>query len=79
VDSLSSPQLSKGRTASGHNPGGSPVESADLLYEYFPLSLDDFLDPVDAVYRPHVVHHIRTGEENPRPVRGGTKRYFVPD
>ncbi|EJT77086.1 transcriptional regulator PacG/VIB-1 [Gaeumannomyces tritici R3-111a-1] len=79
VDSLSSPQLGKRRTASGHNPGGSPVESADLLYEYFPLSLDDFLDPVDAVYRPHVVHHIRTVEENPRPVRGGTKRYFVPD
>ncbi|KAL1301871.1 hypothetical protein AAFC00_006053 [Neodothiora populina] len=38
----------------------SPDESADLLYEYFPLSLDDWMPPVDAVYRPHVVHHIKT-------------------
>jgi hypothetical protein len=38
----------------------SPDESADLLYEYFPLSLDDWLPPVDAVYRPHVVHHVKT-------------------
>jgi hypothetical protein len=30
-------------------------ESADLLYEYFPLGLDDWMPPVDAVYRPHVV------------------------
>lgn len=37
----------------------SPDESADLLYEYFPLSLDDWMPPVDAVYRPHVVHHIK--------------------
>jgi hypothetical protein len=22
--------------------GGSPIENADLLYEYFPLSLDDW-------------------------------------
>lgn len=33
----------------------SPDESADLLYEYFPLGLDDWMPPVDAVYRPHVV------------------------
>lgn len=37
----------------------SPDESADLLYEYFPLTLDDWMPPVDAVYRPHVVHHIK--------------------
>jgi hypothetical protein len=33
----------------------SPDESADQLYEYFPLGLDDWMPPVDAVYRPHVV------------------------
>lgn len=38
----------------------SPDESADLLYEYFPLSISDWSEPVDAVYRPHVVHHIGT-------------------
>ena len=37
----------------------SPDESADLLYEYFPLELDDWMPPVDAVYRPHVVHHTK--------------------
>ncbi|OQO14562.1 hypothetical protein B0A51_18413, partial [Rachicladosporium sp. CCFEE 5018] len=37
----------------------SPDESADLLYEYFPLGLDDWMPPVDAVYRPHVVHHVK--------------------
>ena len=38
----------------------TPNESdaaVDTLYEYFPLGLDDLLPPVDAVYRPHVVHH----------------------
>lgn len=34
----------------------SAGETADLLYEYFPLSVDDWQAPVDAVYRPHVVH-----------------------
>jgi hypothetical protein len=33
-------------------------ESADLLYEYFPLGLDDWMPPVDAVYRPHVVQSV---------------------
>ena len=37
----------------------SPDESADLLYEYFPLGMDDWMPPVDAVYRPHVVHHTK--------------------
>ncbi|EGP90494.1 uncharacterized protein MYCGRDRAFT_84654 [Zymoseptoria tritici IPO323] len=31
-----------------------PPPSADLLYEYFPLGLDDWMPPVEAVYRPHV-------------------------
>ena len=37
----------------------SPMETIDQLYEYFPLSLDDWMPPVDAIYRPHVVHHLK--------------------
>ncbi|KAL8715129.1 MAG: hypothetical protein Q9220_001086 [cf. Caloplaca sp. 1 TL-2023] len=66
----------------------SQVDSADLLYEYFPLGLDDWQPPVDAVYRPHVVHHIlgpqnggsANGERHGRPSLGGkSKRYFSED
>ncbi|KAG8205220.1 Transcriptional regulator vib-1 [Trichophyton interdigitale] len=32
-------------------------DRADVLYEYFPLALEEWQTPVDAVYRPHVVHH----------------------
>ncbi|THW58218.1 p53-like transcription factor [Aureobasidium pullulans] len=62
--------------------GSSPDESADLLYEYFPLSLDDWQPPVDAVYRPHVVHHINPMPENKvrdRLSRLKNKRYFSED
>lgn len=48
----------------------SPDESADLLYEYFPLGLDDWMPPVDAVYRPHVVHHTKLPSD-PREVGAG--------
>ncbi|KAL8725258.1 MAG: hypothetical protein Q9166_007460 [cf. Caloplaca sp. 2 TL-2023] len=61
-------------------------DSADLLYEYFPLGLDDWQPPVDAVYRPHVVHHMgphsgsTPGERHGRPSLGGrSKRYFSED
>ena len=55
----------------------SPIESADQLYEYFPLSLDDWMPPVDAIYRPHVVHHIRVPPEvKAQQVRAKPKRYF---
>lgn len=39
-----SPQFAKAMPASGggQNSNGSPLESADMLYEYFPLSLDDW-------------------------------------
>lgn len=37
------------------------ADPADTLYEYFPLSNNDYMPPVDAVYRPHVVHHIAAG------------------
>ncbi|KAF1352433.1 hypothetical protein BDV97DRAFT_397461 [Delphinella strobiligena] len=49
----------------------SPDESADLLYEYFPLTLDDWMPPVDAVYRPHVVHHIKPLVSGPDGTKGG--------
>ena len=39
----------------------SPEEgSTDQLDEYFPLGLDDWMPPVDAIYRPHIVHHTET-------------------
>lgn len=61
----------------------SPDESADLLYEYFPLGLDDWMPPVDAVYRPHVVHHTKlpTDPRDPKTHSRGSrnKRYFSED
>lgn len=39
---LASPQLGKAGLVLGPNAGSSPVEEADPLYEYFPLSLDDW-------------------------------------
>ncbi|USP73710.1 hypothetical protein yc1106_00984 [Curvularia clavata] len=56
----------------------SPDESADLLYEYFPLGLDDWMPPVDAVYRPHVVHHITPFPQEGKADAGRSrsKRYF---
>jgi len=59
---------------------GSPVENLELLYEYFPLSLDDWMPPVDAIYRPHVVHHtIVPPDLKAQQVRNKTKRYFSAD
>jgi hypothetical protein len=56
----------------------SPDESADLLYEYFPLGLDDWMPPVDAVYRPHVVHHIDLPQDpKERASKNKSKRYFT--
>ncbi|KAF2133269.1 acid phosphatase [Dothidotthia symphoricarpi CBS 119687] len=56
---------------------GSPDESADLLYEYFPLGLDDWMPPVDAVYRPHVVHHTNLPQDpKALSVKNKSKRYF---
>jgi len=31
--------------------------SMDLLYEYFPIGLEDYMPPVEIVYRPHNAHH----------------------
>lgn len=50
-DTISSPQFGKtlpsgsggcGFAANAANPDQSPLEAADMLYEYFPLSLDDW-------------------------------------
>ena len=58
-------------------------DSADLLYEYFPLSVDDWQPPVDAVYRPHVVHHMNISQAASAGGRAGllgrSKRYFSED
>lgn len=54
-----------------------PNESNDFLYEYFPLGLDDWQAPVDAVYRPHVVHHTNMPEMKFVASRGRSKRYFA--
>lgn len=54
-----------------------PNESSDFLYEYFPLGLDDWQAPVDAVYRPHVVHHTNMPEMKFVASRGRSKRYFA--
>lgn len=39
---LQSPQLGKSVPAIGQNMASSPIEEADPLYEYFPLSVDDW-------------------------------------
>lgn len=62
----------------------SSLDSTDLLYEYFPLGTDEWIDPVDAVYRPHVVHHISNlatgGTVGPHGATGAkNKRYFSED
>jgi acid phosphatase len=68
-------------------PYKTECEPADQLYEYFPLGLDDWMPPVDAVFRPHVVHHSGPLPANPRSPGGGgaggagggrhtSKRYF---
>lgn len=53
-----------------------PNDNADLLYEYFPLGLEDWQTPVDAVYRPHMVHHTVMPDAK-LTSRGRNKRYFA--
>lgn len=54
-----------------------PNENTDMLYEYFPLGLDDWQAPVDAVYRPHVVHHTNMPGIKFLTSRNRNKRYFA--
>ncbi|KAM3514805.1 hypothetical protein MY11210_001529 [Beauveria gryllotalpidicola] len=74
---LQSPKLGKSHPAIGQHAASSPTEEADPLYEYFPLSVDDWMPPVDAVYRPHVVHHTHEPLEAVEAKRGKAKRYFL--
>jgi hypothetical protein len=65
-------------SSSFHSSIPHPSESADLLYEYFPLSMDDWQVPVDAVYRPHVVHHTNMPSDSRfMAARGKSSRYFA--
>lgn len=75
---LQSPQLGKSHPAVGQNLVSSPIDEADPLYEYFPLTVDDWMPPVDAVYRPHVVHHTTINPEaKAQKAQGKSKRYFA--
>ncbi|OTA82233.1 hypothetical protein M434DRAFT_37218 [Hypoxylon sp. CO27-5] len=74
-DSLTSPKLH--RTSTSHGAAGSPIEEEEELYEYFPLSVDDWTPLVDTVYRPHIVHHIAVPQEiKAQQIRNKSKRYF---
>ena len=75
----------QGSYSGADNPSFDVNDSADLLYEYFPLGLDDWMPPVDAVYRPHVVHHTNLPPATPLSLgraktgfagSGKSKRYF---
>lgn len=58
----------------------SPGSGVDTLYEYFPLGLEDWMPPVDAVYRPHVVHHLNPPVDSKTTTgRSRSKRYFSED
>ncbi|KAI8291439.1 hypothetical protein K4K60_001959 [Colletotrichum sp. SAR11_57] len=75
---ISSPQFTKSIAAAVHNTSQSPKEEDDLLYEYFPLSVDDWMPPVEAIYRPHVVHHtIVPPEIKAQQLRSKSKRMFT--
>ncbi|KAH7175618.1 hypothetical protein EDB81DRAFT_13805 [Dactylonectria macrodidyma] len=46
---LQSPQPGKANAATGQNTENSPSEDADPLYEYFPLTVDDWYDSAPAI------------------------------
>ncbi|RMZ84966.1 hypothetical protein DV738_g436, partial [Chaetothyriales sp. CBS 135597] len=48
------PESVKAKLEHSFSPGS---EQLDRLYEYFPLGFEDWMPPVEAVFRPHVVHH----------------------
>lgn len=69
------PELRQSRSSVPFSPGG---ETVDHLYEYFPLGLEDMQQPVDAIFRPHLVHHEAPMIPDTRSPSGGrgNKRYF---
>ncbi|KAG7123472.1 Protein pacG like protein [Verticillium longisporum] len=75
---LQSPRFSKTAAATRPTASQSPKDDEDMLYEYFPLSVDDWMPPVEAVYRPHIVHHtIVPAELKAQQMRSKMKRYFT--
>ncbi|KAF3906528.1 hypothetical protein ABW20_dc0107344 [Dactylellina cionopaga] len=48
--------------------------SMDLLYEYFPIGVEDYMPPVEVVYRPHNAHHQTQLPQNK--TSGRSKRLF---
>lgn len=75
--SMSAPAMSSGfdRPPLLHSMSHASSDQVGGLYEYFPLTLDDWQAPVDAVFRPHVVHH--EIPIDPRsPAGRSSKRYF---
>ncbi|KAK4938857.1 hypothetical protein LTR10_020763 [Elasticomyces elasticus] len=44
-------------TSSTSKPPTLGYLNSDPLYEYFPLGIEGWMPPVDAVYRPHVAHN----------------------
>jgi len=50
------------------------IEDATLTYEYYPLSIDDWFVPIEAIYRPHYIH-----QQDARPdtlLTSGNKRFY---
>lgn len=53
-------------------------DSVNYLYEYFPLHIEDWQPPVDAVYRPHAAHHTLVPPDYKFfAARNRSKRYFA--
>ncbi|KAL2755637.1 hypothetical protein ACRALDRAFT_1064327, partial [Sodiomyces alcalophilus JCM 7366] len=73
-----SPQHTKAVAVAGPTSSQSPKDDEDMLYEYFPLSVDDWMPPVEAVYRPHVVHHTTMpADVKAQQLQSKLKRYFT--
>ncbi|KAF4967392.1 hypothetical protein FSARC_5050 [Fusarium sarcochroum] len=75
-----SPEPLKSAAPDGHASGTTyhdDDEDDDIFYEYHPLSDDDWMSPIEAIYCPHVnhaahLHYIRKFMEQPR-----AKKYFT--
>lgn len=77
----SAPASARLSSARPHNPDGG-LNTIGPLYEHIPLGMEDWMPPVDAIYRPHVVHHLQngTGSAKAQPgMSGRSKRYFSED
>lgn len=70
-DSMSRPPLATSLSQMSNDSQGN----VSGLYEYFPLTLDEWQPPVDAVFRPHVVHH-EVPVDLRSPGSRSSKRYF---